>query len=118
MGRFVKKIFPAALALFLVLSFLAVGAVWAADAGIQQEGIAVMQEGGHDEDAADDHADTTDDHSSGEAQLTSTATGNVGLSVTLGIIFLVLAIIFVVAVVGAAGLGIIGLGAWQASSDD
>ena len=42
---------------------------------------------------------------------------NIGAAVAIGIVALVLVLLAVVAVIGAAALGIIGLGYWQSSSE-
>ena len=46
------------------------------------------------------------------------ADANVGTGVALGLIAFILLLIAVVAVIGATGLGIIGLGYWQSTGSD
>ena len=117
MSCMVRRWLPVLILLFGVSLFVPANA-WASSVDTQDGAIVTMQDDGHAEDTTDEHA-TEDEHSDPQPVLISAEEGsNVGLGVTLGILGLVLAIIFVVAVVGAAGLGIIGLGAWQASGED
>ena len=46
------------------------------------------------------------------------ANENVGAAVALGLVAFILLLLAVVAVVGATGLGIIGLGYWQSTGSD
>jgi nucleoside permease NupC len=101
----------------LFLSLLSPVAVFAHDAGILTAHNPIAQEGddhAEEEDTTHDDEDTA--HSEEAVVTAAVGEGNIGLGVALGIIFLVLALIAIVAVIGGVSLGVIGLGYWQSEA--
>lgn len=113
----IKKLITATAALFLLLSLFAPALTFAMGLGTEptSNGATLFfQDDSHDEEE-DTHSEegdhgAEDSHSEETSSVSEGSAESAGAAITLTLIAGVLIIIFVVAVIGAVGLGIIGVG--------
>ncbi len=112
----IKKLITATIALFLLLSLFAPALTFAMGSGTEatSNGATLFfQDDSHDEEDSHEEDDTHSEEGDHSEESSAVSEGNAesaGAAITLTLIAGVLIIIFVVAIIGAVGLGIIGIG--------